>query len=533
MSDNEEVNPNMPPVAGDAQVTRLLHSLGLDFYAQTFARKCVTLTDLTGFTEEDLKNLGVSKVVDRVKLLSCITGLTAHARVTTSVQMASPVAAAVTPQKISMQTGIPSLKVGPTPVLPQARIAGSGRQLAATRAPAAAPTPPIKPEWRKIGGKFLVISIALHVLFAVAAAYYVVQTITAKRKLTFRGGPPSPNPSQRSLEHKVQMAKKKNTMSAPMQTKRITTTGLAKVALPEMPAMPNSNPATMSKMAGMGGTGFGLSSIGALGTGGGKGGGVVPFFGLRTRNEAALRGIFYDLKQTPDRRPTGMTPQQYAKEITSFLKEGWGATFFSRFYQASDPLYNTQIFMPDMDANKGPTAFGVEKEVQPRMWVVHYSGRVTPGESGVYHFVGQGDDILLVKFDNRLVLVACWNNPTFGIVQTTWKPQGVYTYGWPPNCPSGGLVKGNAMEVRAGVSYLMEVLIGEQPGGRGCAVLLIEKEGATYVKDARGNPILPIFRLADTKMPPLERGESFPPYAPDGPVWKGEAGNGIRLPGFH
>src|SRR5207244_9901796 len=61
----------------------------------------------------------------------------------------------------------------------------------------------------------------------------LVQRYQANRKLTFKGGPPSPNPSTRALEHKVQMAKKQSTMSAPSLAKRITTTGLAKVALPE------------------------------------------------------------------------------------------------------------------------------------------------------------------------------------------------------------------------------------------------------------------------------------------------------------
>ena len=69
--------------------------------------------------------------------------------------------------------------------------------------------------WKQFGGKFLVISIAVHLLFGLGAAVYVVQHYTAARKLTFKGGPPSPNPSTRAIEHKVQMAKKQSTMSAP------------------------------------------------------------------------------------------------------------------------------------------------------------------------------------------------------------------------------------------------------------------------------------------------------------------------------
>lgn len=118
--------------------------------------------------------------------------------------------------------------------------------------------------WERFRGKFLVISIAVHVLFGVIAAVYVVQRAQAARKLTFKGGPPSPNPSTRAIEHKVQMAKKQSTMSAPSISKRITTTGLSKVTLPDMPAMPKLAGAP-AKMAGVGGADVSFGSMAATG----------------------------------------------------------------------------------------------------------------------------------------------------------------------------------------------------------------------------------------------------------------------------
>src|SRR5437764_2703138 len=120
--------------------------------------------------------------------------------------------------------------------------------------------------WERTSGKFLMISIGAHVLFGLIAAVFVVQHIQAGRKLTFKGGPPSPNPSTRALEHKVQMAKKQSSMSAPALAKKITTTGAAKVSLPEMPAMPKLG-APPVKMAGAGGTdvSFGAGSMAASG----------------------------------------------------------------------------------------------------------------------------------------------------------------------------------------------------------------------------------------------------------------------------
>ena len=138
------------------------------------------------------------------------------------------------------------------------------------------------------GGKVLSIVIGLHLIGAIGAGYIIVSNIQAKRKMTFTGGPPTTNASQRALEHKVAMGKKKNVMSAPAQAKRITTSGLAKVALPDMPALPSAVDVMPSRMAGMGGAGFGPGGGGGGGLGSGGGGGNVNFFGLRSRIKAVV-----------------------------------------------------------------------------------------------------------------------------------------------------------------------------------------------------------------------------------------------------
>ena len=77
------------------------------------------------------------------------------------------------------------------------------------------------------------------------------------------------------------------------------------------------------------------------------------------------------------------------------------------------------------------------------------------------------------------------------------------------------------------------MLIGEQPGGRVFFSLLMEQEGAEYRKDARGNPILPVFRVADIPVTEPEKGQTFPPYEPNGPVWRAtSAGSGSTFEDF-
>lgn len=140
-----------------------------------------------------------------------------------------------------------------------------------------------------LASKFLIVSIVVHLLFGAGAAVYVVQRYQASRKLSFQGGPPVVNPSSRALEHKVSMAKKKNTMSAPAQAKRITTTGLSKIALPEIVTMPNATTVVPNRMGGIGGTGTGLGAGGMGGTGSGGGGGFALPNIMNDRCSAASR----------------------------------------------------------------------------------------------------------------------------------------------------------------------------------------------------------------------------------------------------
>jgi hypothetical protein len=374
--------------------------------------------------------------------------------------------------------------------------------------------------WQRLAKRrFLLISILIHVVFAVLAALFVVQRFST-HTITFTSAPPSNDASKHALDHPVQMAKKQTT-SAPLLAQRIVSTGLSKITLPEMPTMPATDDFTPSKMAGMGGNAMGLG-LGSSGGGGGGGGGGVPFFGLRDHSDNALVGTFYDLKQSASRRDTRMTPKKYAQEVTNFIQNGWNSTFFNRYFKGSKPLYATQIFTPIIPADEGPKEFDLQKLVKPRMWVVVYKGKVTAPDTGIYHFVGAGDDVLMVKFDGRLVLARNYDNPDFGVVQTHWRPMANYDYGW-SNIPNG-FAKGDAINVVAGHVYSIQIIIGEQPGGSTSDDLLIQKEGVDYQKDAKGNPILPVFRTADTKLADLRRHQTYPPHMDGGPIWKGVAG---------
>jgi len=236
---------------------------------------------------------------------------------------------------------------------------------------------------------------------------------------------------------------------------------------------------------------------------------------------AALEGHFYDLKQTADRRDSGVTNLTFSDIVQDFVRTGWHESKLQKFYRASLTLYATQIFTPEFPAELAPKAFGVEKEVQPLRWVALYQGLVSPPETGNYFFVGAGDDVMIVRFQGRNVLDRCWEMQ----VQKR-KPVAVatanYTYDWPsvvgtyiPN----GFARGEPISVEKGESYPIEILIGEQPGGCSGFCLMIQKEGEEYQKDPKGNPIIPIFRLAKQALLPVQGPGRYPPYQEDGPLW--------------
>lgn len=162
---------------------------------------------------------------------------------------------------------------------------------------------------------FLFISIGVHLLFGIGAAYLVVSKYSAGRKLTFAAGPKSPNPSERALQHRVQMQEKTKTAPAAVP-KRVLTTGAAKVELPPMPSIPGAHtgPAT-PKMSAAGGAGFGGGT--GSGSAGGTGTGTqINFFGIKDKSSSVV--VMIDVSDSMFHR-TG--DAEYGKGLIKHGKE--------------------------------------------------------------------------------------------------------------------------------------------------------------------------------------------------------------------
>jgi hypothetical protein len=420
------------------------------------------------------------------------------------------------------------------------------------------PSAPKQSFWKRLGAGSLSISLTIHALLLAVGVIWVTQVMTPVEKVVdftpTSGGRGAPASDLKAQKQRSQLVQPNLSRVAAIDT-------VSNVSLPE--------PDEFTQMASLGGlsTGGLSSDLGMGGTHGGMSGqglasGLLPsmkdghgtgnLFGLQAPGSTGLAGTLYDLKQTDDLKPTGMTADEMRETLKDIAKRGFRPRDFASFYKAPTTLYQTKFLIPSMPAEKAPTAFSVEQYVQPKQWFIVYRGNVRAPKSGRYRFVGAGDDVLTVRLNNRLVFDYGYTMAATGSGVHTISPESYekdknsdairnfkrlspmpvpsVTYPYANtrtiNHALGGLAVGPEFEVKAGVSYPIEILISEIPGGIFSTALLIQEEGITYQKDAAGLPILPLFRL-DHSLPDLSTEGEAPPFDPTGPVWEFVPG-GVR-----
>ncbi len=416
------------------------------------------------------------------------------------------------------------------------------------------PTAPQQSIWQKLGAGSLSISLGIHAVLLAIGVIWVIQVVTPEEKtvdfMPKSGGGGAPASDVKTQKQRSQMVQPNLSRTVALGA----TTGLT---LPE--------PDQLNQMTSLGGVSSGALSAGLGGTGVGGGGGdgfgkgfgsgLLPgmsdgrgtgnLFGMQEANSNGLAGTLYDLKQTHDLKPSEMSLGEMREKLKDIAKRGFKPRDFAKYYKAPTTLYQTKFLIPSMPADKAPAAFSVEKYVQPRQWFVVYRGNVQAPKSGRFRFVGAGDDVLMVRFNNRLVfdygytIAATGGGPgaisresydkdnnsdairSFKRLSPMPVPSETYQYATTPtiNRALGGLAVGPEFQVKAGSTYPIEILISEIPGGIFSTSLLIQEEGVTYQKDSGGLPILPLFRLDHSLPDPEMKGEA-PPYDPNGPVWK-------------
>ena len=281
-----------------------------------------------------------------------------------------------------------------------------------------------------------------------------------------------------------------------------------------------------------------------------------------------LQGVFYDLKQTKDRRATDAMGRgrddRHREVILPVLKEfvdgPWRKEYdnqgrvhypaLDKYFCPSMRLWNSCFYSKQIDATEAPAAFQCGKEVDTGAWVCIYSGNVVAPFSGKFRFVGYCDDVLVVRFNKTVVFDYGWCSATLAtnlkfmaggfndsflnilaghpeterhrrmIADSVIYSKHMLDVYFPSFDSNHGVAKGPVLEVQEGQVYPIEILISEVPGGNFCMVLFAEQ------LDENGEPLEPnpdsltLFRttLDLPEYPEEQRG--FPRFKPYGPIWR-------------
>lgn len=332
--------------------------------------------------------------------------------------------------------------------------------------------------WIRGQSTAVLLSVALHALIVLLASVFVVFNIVKKEEKKFEPPPPVERPKMKLKKPRVKMKKQ----TQPRVSQRIvakTVVNMPDIQLPDVSGV---------------GTGMGTGIDGYE---------LMPdmdslsIFGgaksLATGNE--FEGVFYSLAYDRQGNDTAVTETTYPQIMRKFVESGWNPYVFAPYYRSAQKLYTTQIFIPTTYSEFGPSAFGIQDgpDFDPYLWCVHYKGKIAHDEGGTFRFWGLGDDVLIVRVNGEIVLDASYN--AWRGEMTDWKPTS--DQDWKYFIGHAVAAVGTTFELEAGEPVEMEVLIGEIPGERFCAYLLIEDESVDYDENRDGMPVLPVFKTAE------------------------------------
>jgi len=239
-------------------------------------------------------------------------------------------------------------------------------------------------------------------------------------------------------------------------------------------------------------------------------------FGTTGKVEGALVGVFYDLKRTSEGEATAAPNdlnRLWDREVAGFVNNGWDESLLSGYYRAGETLHAQHLYIPTTSALNATRAFGIEGEVEPNYWLAHYRGRVIAPATGVYRFVGHADNVVAVAINRQTVMVTPHaNNPLGGV---DWRAQDLDEW----QVTGRDVIRvGDWVDLNEDEVVDIDILVGKrQPGGFHSRIWW-QKLNEEYEEDALGNPILPIFRIADVELPEGTKDSKDFTY---GPPWKG------------
>jgi hypothetical protein len=319
--------------------------------------------------------------------------------------------------------------------------------------------------------------------------------------------PPPPAPpqatggeAQNALEPDLQVTPPP-TVPSVVTVNNASSFNLASVHLPQ-PVLPSTAPAA----------GTGLAMTGASGSETGAG----SVFGSDNNNGNGMTGYFYDLKQTPAHQSTGMNEEKEVATLKDFFAGGWNENdWTTRFLKSPTPLYANELMVPLESSLEGPKSFGLEKVCQPGYWVVIYHLKINGARSGNFRVAGYGDDFLVVRINDQVVLDSGWFPPV-----TNFRRGKIYPSQWLPKHSAdrpdyAQTVVGSPFRVDPGESLSIDVFIGDANAEYGNGIcgyfLFLLEDGKEYPSDPGGNPLLPLLQIQPNA--DVHRTGKYPPFS--------------------
>jgi hypothetical protein len=362
-------------------------------------------------------------------------------------------------------------------------------------------------EWLRSGGSFLFISLAFHAVLLLIAGVWVVQNIQEKRKLTFSSGPQQSGAPARQLEHRVQVAKRTSSMSAPTLPNRIVSSAPnVKVALPQVPLTPLTSIAIPQRIGGLASNAgaFKSNALGAklsvstplsIPSPVGSFSGSAANFGIRASSTTGqgLTGTMYYMRREKDGKPIPMyDEEEYLARIVQLLgnKGTLDEKEAGKYLRAGQQLTSFMMLFPPISQEVAPKAFGIEQVPDHRQcWFAIYKGKISSQSTNRFRFVGGGNEILIVKIDGDVKLDGSWSSgfdwPGKGATPTG--NRSTESLGFPLYGDKRAIGKWFKLQP-AGSN--IEIVIGAGYRGAFSADLCVEEEGQSYEENVR-----PLFKL--------------------------------------
>jgi len=304
----------------------------------------------------------------------------------------------------------------------------------------------------------IMVSLALHVLAVVIFGTIKFVSVLREKEKVFEVAAIEP-PPQKEPEYTVNI-QQRNQSTPPPRPPAIVVNNPSELDIPALDIDINVD---SSSVYGRGGGGFGGGFAGVRAM-------AVDFkltdFGYTGQTEGTLEATLFDMKRNRSGKAISVNRQG---EIREFTDSSWAlSNLTSKFYTAKNKLYSSFWMIPCGPADRAPVAFGVEGDIQPSGIGALYQGTYTPGRNMKMRFVGFADDVLVVRLNGKIVLNGSLNA---GYADVPYNRGG-------PSIPGMGPTNTGAwLDLKAGETYDLEILIAEIPGGFFYVWLLYQIEG--------------------------------------------------------